>query len=1054
MGVKEHETARAAVAALERCARDCTQRGWRFAYTLLRHREDAQDAVQQAYLVAVRKAADLPVGDPWPWFAAAIANEAANLRRRRARRGAASLQAGDGLMEPPYAGPGPEQAAHSAELAAALSSALDELPEAERDAVVLTQVGGLTYEQASKALGVPLGTFNHRASRGLAALRQRLRAGEPALLGGFAFLPVVSPPDELVLFASQQAAALARGGLAPKLIAGGLVMKKLGFVVPACLLLLLLGGLVVWSVSGKEPAPEQAPQVAKTESPARGSNKARGAFPIVAGAAANDSAAGRGTAAGKPGAKEPAASAPTPATTADPVKRAEPETTPEPEWMEKHRALQKRLAAEPELKPLGGSRDPRIVASLGVDEPWLAEPELRALRVGPDGSFLIAVSADKVSRFETTGGSREWAVEVAGADISDVALSPDGAVIALALNHHMVLLLRADNGARAGALPMESSADAVAFHPDGGRLAVACGTSIALMDLSSARQALKIQPSLPHTPWDFTSRSFNALRYSADGARIAAACMPECKLLVSSSAGKVADSADDAAFVAVFQATDGELLYQTKAMDIGYAFMQACALSSDCERAVVEAIPADAYVLSQDAFGSRSQEWEDEAYRAYLATRPNPPAKAARLAVVVHLPTGKVEHVLECPLGAMQSMQLALDENRNSLAVWQGARSQLYDYGTWAKRAEAAMPAAATAMAIDPSGRRLYANNDNRIVCVNANDGSEAAAVAAAGCEPDASALALSPDGSVLLFEQDGAVVAWEIASRRVIWRKAAYRLVDSHACLADGSAVACIDSASTAPVHLDLRTGELVRTMAAPEGMKCVGAASAPINGTLVSTSALPGAPDVYANGGAALTEFVIWRAADNYQPRTVHFEVTGPFGLMGAPVVSEDGRTAACPTWKGLALLDIESGTVREATLEQGFMNNTHLEFTPDGKELWVCALMLDFSLLRIDVAKGQVVGNLKLEAAGLAALPEGGEREICSVLVSRDSKTVLVALYAAGQGAETMVRVDVATGQVVDKLPAHAATVEYLSQSADGRMMASLGSDRVLHVWRLQD
>ena len=207
---------------------------------MLRHREDAADAVQQAFVVALTKRHLIPADNPWPWLAGVIAREAQHMRRKRAR--VAAMDAGGPAM--------PVEDTKSTQALAELvererdeqlTRALEELPTEERDALMITKVGGLTYAEAAEALGVPLGTLNHRISRALAALRHKLRdKDEPAIARALAVLPVAAVPDDL-----RNALKLTAFGAAAKVAAsmalGGIAVKKTTALVLAVLLVLLMG---------------------------------------------------------------------------------------------------------------------------------------------------------------------------------------------------------------------------------------------------------------------------------------------------------------------------------------------------------------------------------------------------------------------------------------------------------------------------------------------------------------------------------------------------------------------------------------------------------------------------------------------------------------------------------------------------------------------------------------------------------------------------------------------------------------------------------------------
>jgi len=55
---------------------------------------------------------------------------------------------------------------------------VDMLPEAQREAFALTQLGELTYEEAAEVLEVPVGTVRSRVNRARAHLQDRLAAAE------------------------------------------------------------------------------------------------------------------------------------------------------------------------------------------------------------------------------------------------------------------------------------------------------------------------------------------------------------------------------------------------------------------------------------------------------------------------------------------------------------------------------------------------------------------------------------------------------------------------------------------------------------------------------------------------------------------------------------------------------------------------------------------------------------------------------------------------------------------------------------------------------------
>ncbi|MEM7262216.1 MAG: sigma-70 family RNA polymerase sigma factor, partial [Planctomycetota bacterium] len=179
---------------LERCFDLCARRAWRLAYGMLRDAHEAFDAVQQAFLVAASKSDRVPSDDPWPWFSTVVVHECRNLRRKKKPTPAGSWPGGgeQAMTE----AVGPDTSAMKQEEADQLWDAIDGLPDAEREAVVLTHIGGMTHAHAARALGMPRQTLTSAVSRAIDRLRRRLSGpGEgDAVASRLALLPVLDPP--------------------------------------------------------------------------------------------------------------------------------------------------------------------------------------------------------------------------------------------------------------------------------------------------------------------------------------------------------------------------------------------------------------------------------------------------------------------------------------------------------------------------------------------------------------------------------------------------------------------------------------------------------------------------------------------------------------------------------------------------------------------------------------------------------------------------------------------------------------------------------------------
>ena len=145
---------------------------FRLAIGMLRNRDDAEDAVQEAALKAWRKRSTFRAGaEPRPWFLAIVANEC-----RMARRRPASL-----LLE--RLGLGNEQQAPAgadADEAEQLRWALARLDRNTRLVLVLRFYLDLSNEEVGRTLGVSAATARVRVHRALKRLRPVIEVSEGA----------------------------------------------------------------------------------------------------------------------------------------------------------------------------------------------------------------------------------------------------------------------------------------------------------------------------------------------------------------------------------------------------------------------------------------------------------------------------------------------------------------------------------------------------------------------------------------------------------------------------------------------------------------------------------------------------------------------------------------------------------------------------------------------------------------------------------------------------------------------------------------------------------
>lgn len=155
--------------AFEALYRRISNTVYAYLLRLTRNRERAEDLLQVTFSKVHRARGSYLRGAPvLPWVLA-IARRSFLDERRSARVRTEDLSSDGSLPEPP-----PEPTGVSPDVAAALERALDELPEAYREAIQLTKVSGLSIAEAASVLGASEAAVKLRVHRGYNLLRKQL----------------------------------------------------------------------------------------------------------------------------------------------------------------------------------------------------------------------------------------------------------------------------------------------------------------------------------------------------------------------------------------------------------------------------------------------------------------------------------------------------------------------------------------------------------------------------------------------------------------------------------------------------------------------------------------------------------------------------------------------------------------------------------------------------------------------------------------------------------------------------------------------------------------
>ncbi len=153
--------------AFEALVRKYSERAFRAAYRVVRNSELSEDILQEAFLKAYR---NLPKFESrssfYTWFYRIVVNLA--LDRRRSDKGAFSLEWDDNIareVEPRGMVPeavNPELASQRSHVLHLVSDGMLELPEGQREVLMLREVDGLSYDEIAKEMKISKGTVMSR----------------------------------------------------------------------------------------------------------------------------------------------------------------------------------------------------------------------------------------------------------------------------------------------------------------------------------------------------------------------------------------------------------------------------------------------------------------------------------------------------------------------------------------------------------------------------------------------------------------------------------------------------------------------------------------------------------------------------------------------------------------------------------------------------------------------------------------------------------------------------------------------------------------------------
>ena len=154
-----------------------------FSLSLTRQHSVADDVTQETFISAFRSISKMRGDNVRGWLLRIARNKAYDYFRRQNRRRESSVDAEDAVFAERLTsdGPSPADVAMNSELRDAIEHCVGALSHEHREVIVLIDVQGTSYDDASEVCSVNVGTIKSRLNRARRRVRDCLR-GFPGLL--------------------------------------------------------------------------------------------------------------------------------------------------------------------------------------------------------------------------------------------------------------------------------------------------------------------------------------------------------------------------------------------------------------------------------------------------------------------------------------------------------------------------------------------------------------------------------------------------------------------------------------------------------------------------------------------------------------------------------------------------------------------------------------------------------------------------------------------------------------------------------------------------------
>jgi len=154
---------------------------YNFVFRFVGDRETAEDVVQETFLRCLRHSHQFPAIEQVSTWLYTIAGNLAKTELRRRKRwhwipiGPSEEEERSAFYEPVDGGQLPGEQTDTHQVRDTVVEAIHQLPNEFREAVLLRDLNGLSYEEIAKVINCPVGTVKSRVNRGRLRLQKTLR---------------------------------------------------------------------------------------------------------------------------------------------------------------------------------------------------------------------------------------------------------------------------------------------------------------------------------------------------------------------------------------------------------------------------------------------------------------------------------------------------------------------------------------------------------------------------------------------------------------------------------------------------------------------------------------------------------------------------------------------------------------------------------------------------------------------------------------------------------------------------------------------------------------